>query len=330
MEKTLVSILIALRNESKNTQRLFAGLDKLTFPKDEYELILADDDSDDTTWEQLQSYARGKANVKVIKLPPAQKNDNLKGKTRVLARLGQEAKGKYFLYTDADIDLPPDWIQGMIAPFLSNQKLGISVGITALNAASATSALQGMEWLSVLYLLTLFEKMGILGTGMGNNMAISREAYMAVGGYEHIPFSIVEDYAIYLAIIQKGFESTQLFSNTVLAETIPPENYLAQRKRWFSGALFHKSPLLISVFLTIAYWLGVFILAFIQPSLSILVALPGVALISILTFSWVLKLKKWQYLPYLPIFIIYLPMSNLIVLIYALFSKKVVWKNRSY
>lgn len=41
-------------------------------------------------------------------------------------------------------------------------------------------------------------------TGLGNNMAVSREAYDAVGGYEQIGFSIVEDYALFIAIIRKN------------------------------------------------------------------------------------------------------------------------------
>jgi cellulose synthase/poly-beta-1,6-N-acetylglucosamine synthase-like glycosyltransferase len=75
---------------------------------------------------------------------------------------------------------------------------------------------------------------------MGNNMAVRRTAYDAVGGYENLPFTVVEDYQLFTEIIQHRFSFGHLFNREVLATTRPlPDwkSWLQQRKRWMIGAL---------------------------------------------------------------------------------------------
>ncbi len=74
---------------------------------------------------------------------------------------------------------------------------------------------------------------------MGNNMAVSREAYDAIGGYESLPFSVVEDYALFKAIVGRGFGFRNVLNEGALARTRPVDTlgqFLNQRKRWMRGA----------------------------------------------------------------------------------------------
>ena len=86
--------------------------------------------------------------------------------------------------------MPPTWIEAMLNEF--SEKVGVVTGITTMESQNFFHELQGIEWLNSLFIMFWFAKMDIPLTGMGNNMAITREAYWQTGGYEHIGFSITE------------------------------------------------------------------------------------------------------------------------------------------
>jgi cellulose synthase/poly-beta-1,6-N-acetylglucosamine synthase-like glycosyltransferase len=73
----------------------------------------------------------------------------------------------------------------------------------------------------------------ILGC-FGNNISISRVAYETIGGYQNIPFSVTEDYALLNSIHKAGFKIRYLCGLDTTVETLPLETfsqYLLQRKR---------------------------------------------------------------------------------------------------
>ncbi len=325
-----VSILIALRNEEKNIPRLLQGLNSLESKDEEYEILLGDDHSDDRTLAMLQDFAQQNGRVRVFSIPERRTDEKLLGKARVLHYLAENASGKYFLFTDADILLPEKWIEGMTEAFSRNNKLGVAIGVTGMKSRPLLAAFQGMEWMTTLYFLHLLDKLKVEGTGMGNNMAVSSEAYWAVGGFEGIPFSIVEDYAIYKAIIDHGFESEQLYNPKVLAYTVPPENFLKQRQRWITGGFQSKSYLGL-LGLVQSLWIPLMILLFFYSPLITAVVLGIQFLLNVITvYSWQAKLQIRGYLRLAPLFIVYMSVAWLIQITYWVFAKEVEWKGRTY
>lgn len=327
MELPKISILIALRNEEKNIPRLLNSIDQLKPDGYEFEVLLGNDLSEDSTSKLIHEYASKRTFAKAFDVP--ENTGNQKGKARVLAFLAGKAKGEYLFFTDADIKLPENWIPSMMNGF-QKKNTGVVIGITGMKAESAKMALQSMEWLTVLYILHLLSKINFPGTGMGNNMAVSKAAYDSIGGYENLPFSIVEDYALFKAIIDKGFGFAQLFDKDSLAYTLPPENFLVQRKRWLKGGFQSGSFLLIPALLQ-TLWLPLLI-AFYFFAKSLL--LPAFALqiivLGILTVFWTSKIKEVRLLKYLPLFVIYLPFSWFLIGIYTPLPGKIRWKGRDY
>jgi cellulose synthase/poly-beta-1,6-N-acetylglucosamine synthase-like glycosyltransferase len=325
----LVSILIAVRNEEKNLARLLSSLENLDYPKEKLQVIIADDESTDTSLDILADFAKEKNWLSVQNLAEIKSEITLpKGKMRALAIIQNQAFGEYVFFTDADIALPKSWIKGMLKGFSENT--GIVIGISAVKKLDFISKMQNIEWLTALYVMYVNAGWGIPSTGVGNNMAISKKAFDAVGGFAGIKFSIVEDYAIYKAIIEAGFGFTHLFNSEVLAETLPPENYLEQRRRWMKGAFSSDSyllylsigqALLLPICILLFFYLPIvaLVLLLINFSVFIYTSLKINALISA-------KIKITDVL----LFGFYISLGSLLQIIYYFSKRKIIWKQRTY
>lgn len=326
-EKPKISILIPARNEAENLPRLFSSLDNLDYQRAQLEVLLGNDCSEDSTGTLMDDFAKTRPWVTIIHLN-SDPNATLKGKTRVLDILSKKSTGRYLFFTDADIELPPSWITGMLRCFEENT--GVVVGVTGFKRTGFLSTLMGIEWLMALAIFKLASLLGLKSTGLGNNMAVSREAYDKVGGYEKIGFSIVEDYHLYNEIIKAGYAYFHAFNSQVLAYTLAPQNYFEQRRRWIKGAL-ENSPEAMGGGILQAFCIPLLILIGYFNSTAVWIILASLLLIYtgfILFFQYKLKLKG--YLLYLIPFTAYISVAWLAQFLYFIFSKKTVWKGREY
>ncbi|MGK0139913.1 MAG: cellulose synthase/poly-beta-1,6-N-acetylglucosamine synthase-like glycosyltransferase [Algoriphagus sp.] len=328
MSQPKISILIAARNEEENLPFLLASLEMLDYPKESLEIIFGNDASTDGTGSLLRDFAIKWDNVKVIYLQEKGPMEKLRGKTRVLDTISRVAAGDFYFFTDADVTLPPNWIKGILSAFEPND--GVVVGLSTMKSNSLWPALQGMEWLSTLHFMHLISLLKFPSTGMGNNMAVRKEAFGATGGYQKIGFSIVEDYALYKAVIDKGYGFKQVFNRNVLAYTTPPQYYFEQRKRWMQGAFESKTKLILPAMIQ----------ALILPILCLLacsnIAFTWGVVVYLLLFYFCQflyiqkKLKLHGYLKWVPLFVIYMPVSWFLQLLNYVLKSKTNWKGRTY
>src|SRR5690606_12149986 len=128
------------------------------------------DHSSDGTGALMDAFCREYPGVKVVHLTEP-KPSELLGKTRVLDMLAAQAEGEYLFFTDADILLPPDWIQRMLSGFAKDT--GVVIGATGFLALSLGAVMQGIEWLMALSIFKLGADARLPSTGLGNNMAVS-------------------------------------------------------------------------------------------------------------------------------------------------------------
>lgn len=333
-----VSILIPARNEAKGIHRMLNSLDSLDYPKEYLQILLANDNSTDETLKIMQDFAVGKNWITVVDVPERKPDEELKGKTRVLAMLAHQTTGKYLFFTDADVAVNSQWINGMLSELENNipnrqgnmKGIGVMVGVTGMKHDSFASTMQALEWFCVVTVNKLFSDRNIPTTGMGNNMVVLKEAYFAAGGYEKIGFSIVEDYTLYKKIIAEGYDFRQVFIPEVVAYTVPPEDYFEQRDRWIQGAIESNSgPLYLGIMQAVSLPLYTF-LALVSWKISLALFLITFSFYTFLVLRFESKLKLSGYLKNLPVFSIYLPVSWLMQFLHYLFAKKVVWKGRDY
>lgn len=320
-----VSILVAARNEEENITELLLTFTQLSYPKDKIQILIGDDDSTDQTAEIIKKFAAENTYIQYIKIE--KQLAGLKGKANVLAQLAHLATGELFFVTDADIEVPKNWIEAFVAERTNE---GVIVGLTLVKNKNWFEASQAIEWLFTLKLMKTLADFKIQSTGMGNNMMVSAEAYWAVGGYEKVGFSIVEDYAIYKAIIDKGFAFKQLFMPDAMTLTKPPKRYFEQRKRWVSGGMSTQSVLifpaliqgfLLPILLIISFFSWKSVLAFIFLNL----------LINFLVGNRIFKiLNQTQLLKYIPAYTMYMYVFWFLQLVSYFLPTKLVWKGREY
>ncbi|MCI4671540.1 MAG: glycosyltransferase family 2 protein [Bacteroidia bacterium] len=116
-----LSILIPVRNEAENLPNLFKVLSNINYPL--LEIIALNDHSEDETESLLQGYALSHGNFRYVNsksLP-----EGWLGKNWACHQLGNEAKGDYYLFLDADlISMNNSLIPRVIA---QSQKLDLSL-----------------------------------------------------------------------------------------------------------------------------------------------------------------------------------------------------------
>jgi glycosyltransferase involved in cell wall biosynthesis len=145
-EKVPVSILIAARNEEQNILHCLQAITRLNYPEEKLEVLIGDDHSTDQTYQMVAEFIQDKPNFRLIKI-----GENLgqaKGKANVLAYLTKEANSNYFFITDADIEVPENWVSAMLARL--TPQTGIVTGITTTKGNNFFSRMQGLDWLNAL------------------------------------------------------------------------------------------------------------------------------------------------------------------------------------
>ncbi|MDJ1481287.1 glycosyltransferase [Cytophagaceae bacterium YF14B1] len=325
----MVSILIAARNEEHTILRCLQSIDQLTYPRDQWEVWIGDDDSQDQTHTLIEGFICNKPNFHLLRITNTL--GNARGKANVLAHLAQQAQGDYFLITDADVAVPSHWIQCMLAP--CQGQVGVVTGITIPTYTNTWTALQAIDWVYALYIIEKLSHWQIPATAMGNNMLVTRASYEATGGYETIPFSITEDYQLFKEILDRQYTFRQVYSHEALALTLPISTvpaWLQQRKRWAHGALqtpwYIRLPLLAPLF----FWIILLILAFSQPWLSLCLWLGSLLIQTIIAVAGIHRLRQQKLYWYSILFPLYFQFGTLATLIYYYLPVKTIWKGRVY
>lgn len=108
--KTRFSIIIPFRNEAKNLPLLLKSISRLKYPKDYFEIIFVDDDSDDDSVDVLNAILTETGitptDIKVIK----NVNTTNSPKKDAISLAISRAKYDWVVTTDADCTLPIYWL----------------------------------------------------------------------------------------------------------------------------------------------------------------------------------------------------------------------------
>lgn len=339
-----ISILIAARNEENTIVDCLRAIAQLNGADSLVEVLIGNDGSTDETAQRIDAFSA--ENPVFRRIDITEPIDGLLGKANVLAQLARQAKGGLIFFTDADTEVPPDWLTEMSRQFTGN--VGIVTGVTLpgrpegrIPAGAVDSPdgpqlfqkLQTIDWLYNLTLTHLVSSFGVPVTAMGNNMAVSRAAYEAIGGYESLPFSVTEDYALFQAVVSKGYRFRNLLSQEVLARTMPVETltqWLQQRKRWMRGAMQLPAgmvALLYANYLMLPLLLG---LAWVSPVLAVaLYLLRLLVQTTVLSFG-LSRLRQTNLWPYALLFEPYQLLLGPLSVLYYWLSGQVEWKGRKY
>jgi cellulose synthase/poly-beta-1,6-N-acetylglucosamine synthase-like glycosyltransferase len=326
-----VSILIAARDEEAALPRCLASVRQLDYPPELVEVLVGDDASADCTAAVATAAMQGFAGQFRL-IPIAETLGQARGKANVLAHLAHHATTDFFFITDADISLPTTWIPALLTQ--ASPGVGTVTGITAVRGARLFHQLQGIDWLLSLSLIQVVSDMGRPVTAMGNNMLVTRAAYEATGGYEALPFSVTEDFALFQAVLAAGYDFRQVFNAGVRADSLPIATWLGllkQRRRWLRGVEGLPLRLRLELLFFSGFWpvlLGLAWLAGAGPALGVWGA--KVMMQGLLAYFAHRRagLRLRWYL--LPLFDFYTLALSICLVSFRLFGGAVVWKGRRY
>ena len=178
-----VSIVIAARNEENRILPGLQSLSNLDYPKEKYEIIFVDDDSEDNTAQIIESYCQQNPNWKLIRLQ--KKSEALRGKKNALLNGIKQAKGELIFTTDADCRVPPGWLRKMVNYFKPGVSMVLGYSPLVHSSKFYFRLLQFDNLFSVI-VSAASTKLGYPFTSVGRNLAYRIDAYDDVGGFHSL------------------------------------------------------------------------------------------------------------------------------------------------
>ena len=329
-----VSVLIAARNEEKNLPACLQALLRSEYPADKFEITVVDDRSVDRTRALVENFSREYANVRVIAI--TQRLENMSGKASALCQGMAHARGEIILMTDADCAPPASWIAQMISYF--TPEVGLVGGFTLLAPSRQNNSLfakiQTLDWI---YLLTVGAGAAGLGKPLsiiGNNFAFRRAAYDAVGGYEKIGFSIIEDFALMRAINERTkwrvIFPIDARTTMISKPALDWREFYEQRQRWAAGGKEVGVFAGISMLIAFLGHLACFAAWFISLPLAFICFFILVGSDFLLLRETVARLERKDLLKVFPLFEMYYFFYSFIVAPTVLLPATVRWKGVQY
>jgi len=118
-----VSILIATRNRAPFLRETLRSMEQLVLPRlTSVELILVDNGSTDDTLAVAQAFRHDEITCRILIEPRP-------SKSMALNRALSVAKGDVLLFTDDDVRVPPNWVEGMAGPIQRGEGDAVAGGV---------------------------------------------------------------------------------------------------------------------------------------------------------------------------------------------------------
>lgn len=227
-----LSVVIPVRNEQATISSLLKGIIEQNYPKEDYEIIVVDDHSEDKTIEVIEATLNQYPFLKITITPSVGS-----GKKAALTHGISLAQGSIIVATDADCRVQPDWLSSINEAF-ENTTIKMVVGPVAVDSDNQLfSSMQAIEFASLIGVSTSMMAYGKPVMCNGANLAFRKDVFDEVRGYEgnsHIA-SGDDEFLMQkiLRIYPKGvaFNSNQpSIVRTSAQSTL--KSFLHQRIRW--------------------------------------------------------------------------------------------------
>ncbi|WP_233165642.1 glycosyltransferase family 2 protein [Pedobacter sp. ASV12] len=252
--KTMVSILIAARNEEEKIGNTLDDILAQDYDKSLMEVIVIDDHSTDQTASIIRGYAdRG---VKLIQLNESNALNSYKKKAIQTAI--DQSTGKLMITTDADCRMGPRWLSTVVDYYETMGYKMISSPVAYFEEKNLFEKLQALEFSYLIGLGASTIGNNNPSTCNGANLAYEKEAFFKVGGFTGIDDLASGDDELLLhkmAAIYEGKIGFLKNRDAIVYTHAKPtlREFMEQRKRWASKSTRYKDKVVISIGLSI--WL---------------------------------------------------------------------------
>jgi len=332
--KPEVSIVVPARNEAEAIPHCLAGLRSLDYPPQKLEIILVNDHSEDGTETVMKQFASEVKHTKVVSLGliPGQAT----GYSAALAAGAAQAKGKTILITDADCEVSPGWVRGMLSAFTNSVVIaGGFLNLSRRGERSLNAGIQTLDWMLFAAAGAAWANLGRPISVFGNNMGIKREIYKKAGGFENAGPHMTEDFALFRKVLRiPGTRARLSLEPDAMAYTRPvrsPGEFFKQRKRWALGARDRGMVSWLLMSATFLMHLAVVLSALLGYSVLAAAGFVYAFTMNALVLGTVcVRLRRKDLLRFLVPFQAYFIAYTLFFAGVMLFSRKVEWKDRKY
>ncbi|RZL38807.1 MAG: glycosyltransferase [Pedobacter sp.] len=211
-----VSILIPARNEAESIIQLLQSIKDQDYAN--YEVIVLDDNSSDTTFELADQFSKDNRQFKVVRgkeLPAG-----WLGKNYACHQLSQISTGKYLLFIDADEIVKRGLINSLISR-MENANLSLLSLFTNQQmftlGEKLTVPLMHFILLNLLPLrLVKFSKNPAFSAASGQCMFFNASDYLKNNWHEKVKGRVVEDVEVMKQVKTAGFKAEALLANGLI------------------------------------------------------------------------------------------------------------------
>lgn len=189
----LVSVLIPARDEEENIALCLESLKKQDYPN--FEVLVLDDNSSDNTAAIVRRLAADDSRIRLISgkpLPP-----DWAGKPFACHQLAAEAKGDWFLFTDADTTHAPHMLRSVLA-LAVEMKTSLLSGFPRQLTNSLAQTIATPVWYFIIMSwmpLWLFQRSRKpkMSLAIGQFLFFNKDEYWRMGGHEAVKSKVLED-----------------------------------------------------------------------------------------------------------------------------------------
>lgn len=270
-KKRSVSVVIVAHNEAQHLSKLMLGLLNQSYPRNLYEIIIADDGSDDDTGEIMAQIASAEPQVTYIRV--LGRENVVSPKKQAMEKAIAASVGEIILTTDADCIVPPTWIERMVEAFRDDVSMVAGYSRTLIpdwDKASLLHKYEHFDFAATYMVLGGGYTIGRSWACIGQNLSYTRSAYDAVGGFEKIKHLISGDDVNLMQLMRRqGHKIIFNFDPRSFVFTYPIPSWkrlVNQRSRWASNMKyqlkFNPEFFFILLSMGMMYWGGTFLLLF--------------------------------------------------------------------
>jgi glycosyltransferase involved in cell wall biosynthesis len=237
--KTGFSIIIPFKDEENNLLPLLKSLQNLNYPAELFEIIMVDDHSEDNFCQIINQFN----NLSITLL-----NNNGVGKKSALEKGISQAKNNWIITTDADCELPTDWLSAYNAKIVQSNAKMILAPVVFVDDNSFLQQFQQIEFLSLQALTMASYQWKKPFLSNGANLGFQKNAFLQVNGYEGNKQIASGDDVFLLEKFQLAFphQIEYLKTRKALVKTQAQKDWkslLQQKVRWGGKTKNYKSTL---------------------------------------------------------------------------------------
>jgi chlorobactene glucosyltransferase len=193
-----VSVLIPARNEERNIAKALLSIITDPHAKMVEEIVVCDDQSNDSTRSIVHELMKRDSRIRLLTGAPLR--PGWVGKPHALSQLAAAARGDFFLFMDADVELKPGGISRLLSLTAAPAHGRVVTAMPAQRSGTFFERLV-LPLLPLTYLAWLPLRLIEWGTdprtvaANGQLLLLRRQDYRELGGFEAVRNQIVDDVA---------------------------------------------------------------------------------------------------------------------------------------